>query len=149
MFRIDSEQDLLDSFRPSDRSTVTLPENVKYPLFVRDYLAWTEPAGVRAFLVYADPDSRSKTLGIAFRSDQSRAPVAQHCEWCKSFGGSNDIGLLTAEASDRKRVGIHLCRGLNCHEKLETRSHLSGENSRMLNRQLIARISTFARRHLF
>jgi len=149
MFRIDSEKDLLESFRPCDRGSVTSPENVTFPLFVRDYLTWTEPSGVRTYLVYAGAESPAKTLGIAFRSDQGRSAVSQHCEWCKSFGGSGEIGLLTAEASERKRVGIHLCRSLNCQEKLESRSNLSGENSRMLAKKLLTEISAFARRHLF
>ncbi|MBS1963281.1 MAG: FBP domain-containing protein [Bdellovibrionales bacterium] len=148
MFRIENENDLRDAFRNLDRDAVEIPADFRFPIYVRDYLAWRESSGARVFLVFAEPEQR-KTFGIAFRADQSRGVAPHHCEWCHSTGGSSEIGLLTANASDRKRVGLHLCLDLTCLGKLESRANLSGENSRVIARRLTANMMDFARRTLF
>ncbi len=148
MFKIENESELRQCFRPIDRDTLEIPGRIKFPLFVRDYLAWRESSGHRTYLVVTDPESQ-KTLGVAFRNDSASTPVTRHCEWCHSSGGSSQIGLLVADASDRKSVGIHLCRDLSCQAKLESRSQLTGENTRLLARTLNGRISDFLKRCLF
>lgn len=147
MFKIENEADLRDAFRALDRDSVEIPADLKFPLYVRDYLTWRESSGARTYLVFADPDRR--TFGVAFRSDSPRGIAPHHCEWCHSAGGSSEIGLLTASASDRKRVGLHLCVDLSCLGKMESRANLSGENTRILSRKLSTKMMDFARRHLF
>jgi hypothetical protein len=60
MFLIQSEKDLLECFRPLDQSKVELPKDMKYPLFVRDYLRWLEPSGARVYLVFASPGTHKR-----------------------------------------------------------------------------------------
>src|SRR5688500_18004856 len=98
MFRLETETDLLKAFRPRDRKHVELPPDLRFPLFVRDYLAWCDPTLTRTFLVTLEGRSQ-RPMGIAFRRDQSRSgtPTAHMCEWCHSSGSSNEVGLLTAE----------------------------------------------------
>lgn len=145
MFRIETEAALLNAFRPRDRKHVELPQGLQLPLFVRDYFAWSDPAGVRTFLVMTEPNSR-RPMGIAFRRDQQGGGLvsAHMCDWCHSQGSSNEIGLLTAEASSKRRVGVILCLDLRCGEKLETMANLSGRNPRELAHQLLERMARFA-----
>ncbi len=118
MIRIQNEQELRECFRPLDRGEVELPQGLEFPFIVRDYFSWTEPSGFRVFLVMTDRTNR-QGLGIVFRRDQSSNDMARMCDWCHSVSGGNSITLLTAASSERKRVGIHLCRDLGCKQKVE------------------------------
>jgi hypothetical protein len=148
MFRIENEAELRDAFRTLDRDTVEIPTHFRFPIYVRDYLTWKESSGARTYLVIAEPEQR-KTFGVAFRADGPRGVAPHHCEWCHSPGGAADIGLLTTDASDRRRVGLHLCLDLSCLEKMSSRANLSGENTRLLSRRLMTTMLDFARRYLF
>jgi hypothetical protein len=148
MFKIESEKDLLECFRPLDRSAVAPAKDMKFPLFVRDFLAWPEASGARTFLVFPDPASE-KLLGVSFRRDQPRGPGPHFCEWCHSTGTANEIGLLTADSSAKRRVGVHTCLGLECVAKIEGRSYLTGENARKAVKDVVAKMAEFARKTLF
>ena len=148
MFKINDEASLKNSFRPSERDAIELPAHFKFPILVRDTLTWQDSSGTRSYLVVNEPGSE-KTLGVAFRSNYSAPVTINHCEWCHSEGGSSQIALLLANASDRKTVGVHLCRDLACETRIETRAQLSGENSRLLAKELTARKLAFVRRYLF
>lgn len=143
MFTIESEKALIDAFRPRDRRTLELPEGVKYPLFVRDYLAWVEPTGVRVFLAFNLP--KGALTGIAFRRDQQgERSTSAMCEWCHWSGGGTSVGLLTAQASSKRRVGVNLCLDLTCSAKMEQIANLSGRNYVEMARQHHERILKFA-----
>src|SRR5688572_26130790 len=104
MIRIQSENELLDSFRLIDRDQVELPVDMRFPLLVKNYLAWPEASGARVFLVFEDPSSR-KPFGIVFRQEQaSFGQAACMCEWCHSVRSGNGVGLLTATSNDSTRV---------------------------------------------
>lgn len=148
MFLIRSEQDLLQAFRPRERDVVQLPEQARYPIFVRDYLAWVEPAGARVFLVFQDEESK-RPLGIAFRRDTSgEGGGGRMCEWCHTLGSADEIGLLTADKNSRRRMGVGLCRDLRCKEKLEQAADLAGRSAEVPKRQLMERMARFAREGL-
>jgi hypothetical protein len=153
MIRIATSQDLLDSFRPLDRKEpFDLPEDLKFPLLVRGYHAWTEPSGARTFLVFEEPGARFP-LGIVFRRDQSAGVGPRMCEWCHSVRSGSEVGLLTASASATRRVGLNLCRGLECREKIlrppgaDDVPELVSPAERM--RRVLLRMSKFARQNLF
>ena len=153
MFRIASEKELLESFRPLEREEVILSEPLRFPLFVKDYLTWIEPAGNRVYLVFNDRNS-GPPLGIVFRRDQSTGgTVGRMCEWCHSVGASDSVSLLTATVSSKRRVGIQLCRDLSCKEKMESNpvaDDFSGSlTSRERVQKIVKKISLFARRELF
>lgn len=144
MFRIESEQAFLDAFRPRDRGHVDLPGSVRFPLVVRDYFAWTDPSNVRVFLLFTPAGARNP-VGVAFRRDQTgyRPSPAGMCEWCHSYGNAEEIGLLTAEVTSRKRVGINACLDLRCKEKVEDAANRAGASCLSQSRRMVERISRF------
>jgi hypothetical protein len=154
MIRIASEKDLFDSFRPLDQGEVALPENLDFPLDLKDYLAWTEPSGHRVFLLFTTP-GRKAPLGIVFKRDSSAGSSmpASMCEWCHSVRAGDGVTLLTATASSRRTVGIYLCRDLSCKNKSETAPspddlpQSTSGNDRV--RRIVQRMSEFATRNIF
>jgi hypothetical protein len=148
MFRIETEKDLLHAFRPRDREKVELPKDMRFPLFVRDYLSWVEPAGTRVFLVCPSPQGK-RPMGIAFRRDShGGSSPSQMCDWCHSYGSSHDIGLLTTDVNSKRRVGVNLCLDLRCKDKLESVADLSGRHPRDVMLPLMERMLRFAREAL-
>jgi hypothetical protein len=145
MFRVDSEKQFLDAFRYRDRKHVELPPGIKFPLYVRDYYAWSDPQGVRAFLVFA-PSGGRQFIGIAFRRDQSAGDRPScMCDWCHTFGARDQVGLLTTDSSARKRVGVNLCLDLACAARIEDAADRSGRNPRTQMKALLERMDRFAR----
>ncbi len=154
MIRIQSENELLQMFRPIDRDQVRVPSDFQFPVAVVDYLAWVEPSGHRTFLVYEDQASHDGR-GVVFRRSHPPAePVTNMCEWCHSVSGSGTIGLLSVSVNAKRRVGLNLCRGLECKANVEAeppglhdlRESLSiGEKTS----RIMTRMTEFARRNLF
>lgn len=148
MFRVATEKDLLDAFRPRDRAHLELPKGLHFPLIVRDYLAWPDQSGARIFLFFQAP-GYPKPTGIAFRRDVSRTPDGAHlCEWCHAYGSSEQIGLLSADVSSRKRVGVSLCLDLGCGPRIEDAADRAGKNPRVQARALVERMARFSREAL-
>jgi len=151
MFLLKTEEELLQAFRPRDRQVVEPPAAVKFPKFVQDYYAWLDPTGVRVYLVFKDPVTQ-RPLGIAFRRDGSggggEGVGSLMCDWCHSFGSSDEIGLLTADRSSKKRVGVGLCRDLRCGEKLEQAADRAGRSAREPLERLRGKMERFAREAL-
>ncbi len=153
MLRIGSEEEMRSAFRPIDQDEVQLPSDMLFPLLVRDTLTWIEPSGHRAYIVYADP-SKNSARGIVFKRNHATAdsPPAM-CDWCHSVRGKGNVGLLTASVSRSRRIGLSLCRDLNCIEKLketpgvhDLRESVQTDEKK---RRILDRISHFARRNLF
>jgi hypothetical protein len=145
MFLLKDEAALRQAFRPRDREPLELPAELRFPLFVRDYLAWVEPAGSRVFLVFCGPGEKVPT-GIAFRRDArgERGAQGHLCEWCHAQGSGDEIGLLTTDVSSRRRVGTSLCLDLRCGQRLEEAADLRGRNGREAAKALLGRMSRFA-----
>ncbi len=144
MFLLASEQGLVDAFRPRDRKGLELPKDFKFPLFVRDYVAWADPSGFRVNLLFAMP--KGAPTGISFRRDQRGGDVgvSRMCEWCHATGSAEQIGLLTADLNSKKRVGTSLCLDLGCKQRLEEAANRSGKNVLEETRQLMERLGKFA-----
>jgi hypothetical protein len=142
MFKISSENELLECFRPIDRPEVIAPQDLQYPIFVKDYLTWIEPSGCRIYLVVSDRLA-TPPLGITFRRDQSPGVASAMCEWCQSVRPGDGVGLLSATASSKRRIGIQLCRDLSCKDQLAARV------GPMDPRKVLRRMVGFARRELF
>jgi hypothetical protein len=143
MFRLESEEALLKAFRPKDRRLVQLLPKVAFPLFVRDYLAWTHPAGGRVFLIFSVPTG--VPTGIAFETHGGTGPLVPHmCDWCHSGGMGTQIGLLTAQVNAKKRAGAHICCDLSCKQKLEDEANRSGRSVLPAIEKLIAKMGRFA-----
>ncbi|RKH77019.1 hypothetical protein D7Y21_37890 [Corallococcus sp. AB045] len=144
MFRIESEKELLRAFRSRDRKHVELPKGTQLPLFVRDYLSWVDPYGVRVFLVFVAPGSKQPT-GIAFRRDQQGDPTLapKMCDWCRTSTDA-EIGMLTTDVDSKRRVGVYVCLDLRCGERLEAMSDRSGRSDLDDKARLIERMARFA-----
>ncbi len=143
MFKLDSEKALLDTFRPKDRAQVELGWEVKLPLFVRDYLAWTHPAGGRVFLVFAV--AGGVPTGIVFETNGGGAEGAPAmCDWCHCTGKGTEVGLLTARLNAHKRVGAHVCVDLACQRKVEEECNRAGKSVRPAMAKLVERMGRFA-----
>ncbi|MDY7233057.1 FBP domain-containing protein [Hyalangium rubrum] len=145
MFRLETDRALIESFSPRDRRVIEMPSAIAFPLFVRDYLAWTETSGARVYLVFTAPGSR-KPIGIIFRRDSPDRgiPSSRICDWCHTHGSSIEVGLLTTDATSKRRVGVSLCVDLRCKEKLEEAADRSGRHPRAAIEQLKERMFRFA-----
>ena len=105
MFRFENDRALIESFRPSDRRVIEMPAGITFPLFVRDYLAWTETSGARVYLIFSAPGSR-KPIGIIFRRDSlGGGLVTRMCEWCHSYGSAHEVCLLTTARGQQAARG--------------------------------------------
>ncbi len=153
--RFATPEKLLECFRDLDRDQVQLPHDMVFPLVVRDYLSWIEPSGARVYLVFDDPFSSLGPVGVVFkRTSSSGDSPAQMCQWCHSVRGGGRVGLLTATAGRKRRVGVYLCRDLDCREKIfgkrpdvnDLRESLG--KSQRLDR-VLEKMSDFARENLF
>jgi hypothetical protein len=143
MFKLQSEQSLVQSFRPRDRKTLELPPGLTYPLFVRDYLSWVDPSGAHVYLVFNL--GQGAPTGIAFRRAGGADPsISILCDWCHTSGTGDRVGLLTTAVDSRKRVGVHACLDLSCKAKLEESADRSGKNPVDLVKQLVERMGRFA-----
>lgn len=146
MFLLRSEKELVDSFFPKDQKRLELPKDVKFPLVVRDYFAWTDSSNGKVFLVFAEPDVK-KPIGVMFEKGWSSGGApASICEWCHSYGSGGQIGLLTLEASSKRRVGAHLCLDLSCHDKIESNLSLTPMGVQSRKRHVVESMSRFVRR---
>jgi len=142
MFQLTTEEMLVQSFRPRDRKGMELPPGVKFPVFVRDYLAWREPSGAGVRLVFSLPGGAP--TGIFFRRSGGDRSPAQMCEWCHSTGGSDQIGLITAAVNARRIAGVTACLDLSCQEKIEDAANRAGRSALDAKRALLERIGRFA-----
>jgi hypothetical protein len=145
VFRLETDKALIKSFRSRDQRLIEMPAGVTFPLFVRDYLVWTETSGARVYLVFAAPGTR-EPIGIIFRRDHGEggARVASLCDWCHTYGSSTEVGLLSTAVSSKRRVGVHLCLDLRCKEKLEDAADRSGRSPRQALDQLQEKMYRFA-----
>jgi len=142
MFMLDTEAALLDAFRPKDRKSVEISRDLKFPLFVRDYVAWVHPSGGHVYLVFAVP--QGAPTGITFETTGGAGTtVPQMCDWCHS-AGVGTVALLTAIVTAKKRAGVHVCADLSCREKLEDDANRAGRSVLPAMAKLVERMGRFA-----
>jgi hypothetical protein len=142
MFKLDSEDALLETFRSRDRKLVEVSREVPLPAYVRHYLAWPHPAGGRVFLVFAVPGGTP--TGIVFDTHGAGPPVPHMCGWCHCSGLGSRVGLLTARLSGKRTVGVHVCADLGCAQKLEDQANRSGDSVLPAMHALVERMGRFA-----
>ena len=143
MFRLTSEAQLRDCFRPKDRDVVELSSDLKFPMLVRDSVSWLHPGGGHVFLVFAVPNGTP--TGIAFQSNGgTSAAIGQMCDWCHSWGSGSEVALLTTRLNANKRVGVHVCSDLSCRRKIEDEANRAGRSPLPALRDLVDRIGQFA-----
>jgi FBP C-terminal treble-clef zinc-finger len=139
-FAISSEQELIFSFRPRDQKKLIVPKNLRFPLDVNSYFRWKESSGVYTYLIFKRPNWDAP-CGVAFkRSHRSGEPVGGLCNWCHSYGTSEEIGLLSVQVNSQVSLSYFICQDLRCIEKIEENAALDGRNPDKLIQQLYYRI---------
>lgn len=147
MIVIRSAHELLDAFRPVDLRLFELPGERAYPLPVPGYTAWVEHGGARVYLVFEEPAS-GQARGIIFQRSNGGSGVAQMCDFCHFLGTHDEVGLLVATATSRRRVGVNACRDLRCGERLEEAANRAGRDTGLARRRLVERMARFGREAL-
>lgn len=144
MFKLDSQQAVLDAFRPKDRKLVELPAGFTVPVAVRDYLAWQHPGGGRVYLIFSVKGG--VPTGIVFDTNGDGVSTVPHmCDWCHCTGLGNEVGLLTAQLNAKKRVGANVCSDLSCKQKLEDQANRMGYSPLPAIERVVERMAKFAR----
>lgn len=127
-FSIETESDLLKTFRSSDIEKVILPANFTFPMRIQSYLTWKEPSGVYTYLVFKMPNW-DLPKAVAFkRTASTTETIGGLCSWCHSYGTSEDIALLTVTVSRQLSRSYLICQDIQCVEKIEENSIRAGKN---------------------
>ncbi len=143
-FTIESEEELIGSFRRSDQKKLILPAGLKFPMRVASYFTWKESSGVYTYLVFKQPNWDLPKGMVFKRAHQGiEAPTGRLCSWCNSYGSAEDIGMLSVTASSTVSAAYILCRDLRCIEKIEEAATLSSKNPETLIHQLYRRMGLF------
>ena len=142
MFKLDTEQALLEAFRPRDRKLVELLPGTAFPFIVRHYSAWTHPAGGRVYLLFAVPGGAP--TGIVFDTNGGGPAVPAMCDWCHCSSSGTGVGLLSARVHSKRSVGVHVCADLSCQRKLEDGANRNGQNVKPALEALVQRMGRFA-----
>jgi hypothetical protein len=139
-FIIASEQELIFSFRPQDQKRLIVPIGLRFPVPVNTYFRWTESSGVYTYLIFKRPNWDTPR-GVAFkRAHPAGEPVGGMCNWCHSYGTSNEIGMMSVKVNSEVSLAYFLCQDLRCIEKVEENATLAGKNSEKMIQQLYGRI---------
>ncbi len=143
-FTIDSENELIQSFRSTDQKKLILPAGLAFPLRVRSYFTWQEPSNTYTYLVFKKPNWDLPSGMVFKRAYQgSEGPTGRMCSWCHAYGSSEEIGMLSVAANANTSFTYMLCRDLRCVEKIEESATLSGKSSEHHIHQLYNRMGLF------
>lgn len=142
--RLDSEEDLIKSFRPKDQRKVIPPRGIRYPLDVEHYYVWREPSGVYMYMIFQKPNW-DRPRGVIFRRAETAhlQSAKRLCDWCLNYGGSDAVGMLGVRLNSKTSVGMMLCQDLSCARNLETVAELSGKSFEKLAKDLYEKIGRF------
>jgi len=144
-YHIASKEDLLNLFSEKDQAQVLLPKDVPFPIDVPYYFTWSEPSGNYTYLAFKRPNWELPR-GLVFRRTRE-APVRPNaCDWCHSYGSSDEIGMMTVSVNSKVTVGQYLCMDLSCLTKLESQVGAAGKNFDTLAEQLCDKIARFYER---
>lgn len=143
-FDISSEAELLGLFRVRDRERVILRNTVELPMRVQYYFTWADSSGAYRYLLFKKPGWENP-MGLVFRvgSSSADAGVGGICDWCHTYGSSNQIGLLTTAVDSKKTVGMMLCLDLSCGDKIENGPSQSSKSPESRLLQVCERMGRF------
>lgn len=148
MFRIATEQEFVDAFRRIDRKHVQVPAGMTFPLVALDYRTWADVHGQRVFLLFKAPGQQQVTGVVFRRTPSTRGDPPGMCEWCHTFGGRDQVGMLTTDVSSRKRVGVYLCLDLKCRDRVEDDASRRGQSALEAVKALLGRMAHFSEQAL-
>ena len=139
VFDIESEADLVDTFRTKEQRRIVLPTEQRFPVRIPYYYAWSESSGVYSYLVYKKPNWGSPR-GILFKRPRGRADNGRICDWCLSVGPADRIGMMTIELNSRESMALMVCTDLRCIHRLQEAALLSGKDFDKLAQNLMEKI---------
>ena len=143
-FDVSSSDELIGFFRERDQSRVILRRDLEFPMRVQYYFTWGDSSGAYRYLLFKKPGWESP-MGAVFRTGASTgdAGTGGICDWCHSYGSSNQIGLLTTAVNSKRTVGFMLCSDLSCGDKIENSPSQSGKDPETRLLQVCERIGRF------
>ena len=146
-FTLNSDAELLATFHPKDQRSVVFHEDIAYPFTVENYYAWTESSRVYTYLIFK-AEGWKHQMGIVFQRNGSGNAIspAGMCDWCHSFGASNEIGLLTTTLDRKTSGGSWLCLDLSCLEKIAENALMSRRNADKQIERLCNKMGEFIER---
>ncbi|AZZ37031.1 hypothetical protein CIK05_09575 [Bdellovibrio sp. qaytius] len=141
-FSINSEDELINSFRLRDQKKLVLPQGLIYPFNVRSYFTWQESNAVYTYLLFKTPNW-DMPRGVVFKRFASNGePTGGLCSWCNAYGSSEDIGMLSLHVDANVSLGYFLCHDLRCIEKIEEASARAGKSPEKNIAQLYHRMAS-------
>lgn len=141
-FLISSKNEFIQSFHWKDQHLVTPPIAVQFPLKIQYYFSWVDPSGAYAFMLFKRPNWDTPK-GMVFRRNAGHSGTANLCDWCHSYGSSNEITMLSVKVNSKLTIGQYLCSRLDCLEKLETQIGTSGKSFEALAENVCDKIHRF------
>lgn len=143
-FQLRNEAEVLECFREKERKKVILPRLMPLPVTADYYYAWSESSGVYLYLIFRRAEW-ARPRGVVFKRMHStgEAQSGRMCDWCHSYGGGDQVGMMTTALDGRRTAGLVLCLELNCFDKLETISNQSRKPIEKLAAGLLERMGSF------
>lgn len=99
-FSIESEKDLVSSFRLRDQKKLVLPAGLKFPLHIRSYFTWSEPTGSMCGWChsYGSPDEVGM-MSVSFNSNTSAAYIL--CQNLRCIEKIEEAANLSGKSVER------------------------------------------------
>lgn len=144
-YTIASKEAFIEAFHWKDQHLVQTPDALQFPLNIQYYYSGVEPSGTYAFLLFKRPNWDAPK-GLVFRRTRGHSGVANLCDWCHSYGSSEEITLLNVKINSKLTIGQYLCSRLDCLEKLETQIGTSGKSFEALAEAVCEKINRFFER---
>lgn len=143
-FELATEEDVLACFREKDQRKVILPRLMPYPVSADYYYSWGESSGVYQYLLFRRPEWKTPR-GVVFKRMHTagEGQAGRMCDWCHSYGGSDQVGMMTTILDPNRSAGFVLCLDIACFDKLETISNQSKKPLEKLAGGLLERMSSF------
>ncbi len=143
-FDVASAAELMSFFRERDHGRVILRRDLQFPMRVQYYFTWSEPSGVHRYLIFKKP-GWEKPMALVFRhvSSMTEGAIGGICDWCHTYGTSNQIGLLTTAINSKRTVGMMLCLDLSCGDKIENAPSQSSKSPEIRILETCERIGRF------
>ncbi len=117
---------------------LVLSSDLSYPFRVSSYLTWKESSGVYTYLIFKKPNW-DLPRGLVFKRVNAEF-AGGLCSWCNSYGGSDEINMLSVSVNSSVSFSYILCNNLKCIEKIEEAAALGGKNPEKWIHQLYDRM---------
>ena len=118
LFKVERFEQITGAFRDLERDSIEVPDGMKFPLLIQDYLTWGDARSEGLKVVVLDSKSQKLVGFVLRRGASSDAEAPTMCEFCHSVRPRGEVSLLVARATRRKWVGLPACTDLSCRDQL-------------------------------